>query len=415
MRSGCNSNSINSVVDTLYRSDYGRILATLIHLLGDFDLAEEALQEAFTIALERWSQDGVPANPRSWIVSTGRFKGIDILRRQAKTSPLDDTLNHMVSKQYDSDEQDCIQDDILRLIFTCCHPALSFEGSVALTLREVCGLSTEEIARAFLTPATTVAQRIVRTKAKIKQLNIPFQVPYAEELNERLNVVLRVIYLVFNEGYTYSSSPNQSPTLSLEAIRLGRLLAEILPEAEVLGLLALMLLQESRRKARYTTVGDTVLLEHQDRTLWDAAFIAEGTVLAERAISSKGFGSYTLQAAIAAVHANSSCYDTTDWEEVIALYGLLLQMDPSPVIELNLAAAVAMKEGPLAGLAIIDRILNRGELTEYYLAYSARAELYRRSGNIAMAKSEYRRALHLSTQLSQQRFLTQKIAELDDF
>ena len=405
-------------LDTLYRTESGRILATLIRLLGSFDLAEDAMQDAFAAALERWPQDGVPANPRAWLVSTGRNKAIDALRRRARfdasQEKIADELGSGVTVEAAEGTDESVADDRLRLIFTCCHPALAPEGRLALTLREVCGLTTEEIARAFLVTAPALAQRIVRAKAKIRDARIPYQVPSAEELPERLTPVLQVVYLVFNEGYSASSGAKLTRAdLSGEAIRLGRLLVQLLPEPEVIGLLALMLLQESRRVARTSPSGELVLLEHQDRSLWNREQIAEGVALVERALRSQRFGPYTLQAAIVAVHAEASDTASTDWAQIVALYTMLARIDPSPVVELNRAVAVAMRDGPAAGLALIDAILARGELADYHLAHSVRADLHRRLGNVAEARSAYEKALALTQQEPERRFLEKRLQELD--
>jgi RNA polymerase sigma-70 factor, ECF subfamily len=402
-------------IEQIYRTESRRVLATLIRLLGDFDLAEEALQDAFAAALERWPTEGMPANPRAWLISTGRYKAIDGLRRRARfdgsLTSIAERLGDGVTPAHEINDEG-VEDDQLRLIFTCCHPALPPDAQIALTLREVCGLTTEEIARAFLAPAPTVAQRIVRAKAKIKAAKIPYQVPARAELPERLAAVLHVIYLVFNEGYSASSGTSLTRhDLSAEAIRLGRLLLELLPEAEAMGLLALMLLHESRREARATTDGELVLLDEQDRSLWNREQIAEGVELVERAMRSRQIGPYTLQAAIAAVHAEAATPEATDWAEIVGLYDVLLRADPSPVIELNRAAAVAMRDGPEAGLAIIDEILARGELADYNLAHSARAELYRRLGRTAEAVASYRRALELTRQEPQRRFIQRRLRE----
>ncbi len=399
-------------VDAVYREESRRVLAALIRLLGDFDLAEEALHDAFRAALEQWPRDGVPDNPVAWLVSAGRFKAIDTLRRRA----LFDAHLAAVADRVDagdlSDEL-AVADDRLRLVFICCHPALPPEAQVALTLREVCGLSTEEIARAFLLPASTLAQRIVRAKAKIRDARLPFEVPGHAEQPERLDSVLRVIYLVFNEGYSASSGAAVTRAdLSAEAIRLGRLLTAMLPEPEVLGLLALMLLQESRRAARTTPEGELLLLDEQDRTLWDRARIAEGGALVERSLRSRRFGPYTLQAAIAAVHAEAQDAAATDWPQIVGLYDVLLRADPSPVVELNRAVAIAMRDGPWAGLALIDAILARGELGDFRLAHSARADLCRRLGRTAEARASYERALALTLQEPEQRFLAGRLRGL---
>ncbi len=404
-------------VEAVYRADSRRVLATLIRLLGDFDLAEEALHEAFTAAVEQWPREGVPANPRAWLVSAGRFKAIDALRRRARF----DASRSELAERFDADTNDAVwedegvEDDRLRLIFTCCHPALSPDAQVALTLREVCGLTTEEIARAFLTAPSTLAQRIVRAKAKIRDTHIPYQVPTHAELPDRLDAVLRVIYLVFNEGYAASSGASLTrPDLSSEAIRVGRLLVELLPEPEAVGLLALMLLHESRRPARTSPTGELVLLDVQDRAFWNRDHIAEGSALVDRALSSRRFGPYTLQAAIAAVHAEAPDAAATDWAQIVGLYDVLARADPSPVIELNRAAAVAMRDGPLAGLALIDAILARGDLVDYHLAHSARADLCRRLGRTAEAQVAYERALGLARQEPERRFLARRLRELRD-
>ncbi len=387
-------------IESVYRAESRRVLATLIRLLGDFDLAEEALQEAFAAAVEKWPAEGIPSNPRAWLVSTGRFKAIDRLRRSQRE----------VSDEHDVPQEAAeykeVADDELRLIFTCCHPALSPDAQVALTLREVCGLTTEEIARAFLTTAPTVAQRIVRAKGKIKGAGIPYEVPALSDLPERLDAVLRVVYLVFNEGYRFRHD------LSGEAIRLGRLLAELLPDPEVLGLLALMLLHDSRRAARLSAEGDIVLLEEQDRSLWDREEIAAGVALVERALASRRVGPYLLQAAIAAVHAEATSPAKTDWNEIVGLYDVLLRMDPSPVVELNRAAAIAMRDGPAAGLALIDAIFARGDLTDYNHAHSARGELLRRLKRLGEASEAYKRALQLVTQDAERRFLEGRLESL---
>jgi RNA polymerase sigma-70 factor (ECF subfamily) len=406
-------------VEAVYRSDSRRVLATLIRLLGDFDLAEEALHDAFTAAVERWPQDGVPANPRAWLVSAGRFKAIDGLRRRAR---FDASLAHLAERlEADSagaprgweEDEEGVEDDRLRLIFTCCHPALPADAHVALTLREVCGLTTEEIAHAFLTAPSTVAQRIVRAKGKIRDAGIPYQVPSRADLPDRLASVLHVVYLVFNEGYSASSGASLTrPDLSAEAIRLGRLLVELLPEPEALGLLALMLLHESRRVARTSATGELVLLDDQDRALWSREHIAEGQALVERALSSRRFGPYALQAAIAAVHAEAPRAAATDWAQIVGLYDVLARDDPSPVVELNRAAAVAMRDGPAAGLALIDALLARGDLADYHLAHSARADLLRRLGRSTEARAAYELALGLTRQAPERRFLERRLREL---
>jgi len=407
---------IREILDTTYRSESRRILATLIRLLGDFDLAEDALHDAFRAALEQWPKDGVPAHPRAWLVSAGRFKAIDRLRRSARfdasVQSLAEQLDAGASDAAELDEEG-VEDDRLRLIFTCCHPALAPDARVALTLREVCGLTTEEIAHAFLTAPPTLAQRIVRAKAKIRDARIPYQVPSPADLPDRLDTVLQVIYLVFNEGYSASSGASLTrPDLSGEAIRLGRLLIELLPEPEVVGLLALMLLQESRRAARTSPEGELVLLDNQDRSLWNRDQIAEGKALVERALSSRRFGPYTLQAAIAATHAEAPNTAATDWAQIVGLYDVLLQAEPSPVIELNRAVAVAMRDGPEAGLPLIDAILTRGDLGDYHLAHAARADLCRRLGRPAEAEAAYARALVLTRQEPERRFLERRLREL---
>jgi len=405
-----------ATIEELFRTESRRVLATLIRLLGDFDLAEEALQDAFAAAVERWPAEGVPQNPRAWLVSTGRFKAIDGLRRRARfdasLTSVAERLGDGVTPPHEVDDEG-VEDDRLRLIFTCCHPALPPDAQIALTLREVCGLTTEEIARAFLSPAPTLAQRIVRAKAKIKAARIPYQVPARGDLPERLATVLHVIYLVFNEGYSASSGDSLTRhDLSAEATRLGRLLVELLPEPEAIGLLALMLLHESRRQARTSSEGELVLLDDQDRSLWNREQIAEGVALVERALASRAFGPYSLQAAIAAVHAEAPSAAQTDWAEIVGLYDVLLRADPSPVVELNRAAAVAMRDGPEAGLVLIDDILTRGELADYALAHSARAELCRRLGRTAEAIESYQRALGLTKQEPQRRFLDRRLGEL---
>ena len=407
---------IASLLDSVYRAESGRILATLIRLLGDFDLAEDAVHDAFVAALEQWPKDGVPANPRAWLVSAGRFRAIDALRRRARFDASQEKIAAQLETQSNEAEgldDQSVEDDQLRLIFTCCHPALASEARVALTLREVCGLTTEEIARAFLTAAPTLAQRIVRAKAKIHGARIPYQVPSPAELPERLGTVLQVVYLVFNEGYSASSGASLTRAdLSSEAIRLGRLLLELLPEPEVVGLLALMLLQESRRAARTSPTGELILLENQDRSRWNREQIAEGVALVERALLSRRFGPYTLQAAIVAVHSEAPSAAATDWPQIVALYSVLARAEPSPVVELNRAVAVAMRDGPEAGLKLIEAILGRGELADYHLAHSARADLYRRLGKTAQARSAYEQALALTRQEPERRFLENRLREL---
>lgn len=405
---------IRATVDTIYRKESRRVLATLIRLLGDFDLAEEALHDAFIAAVEQWPKEGVPDNPRAWLVSAGRFKAIDKIRRRARFDKTLVELANELDEVIEETETEEVEDDRLRLIFTCCHPALPADAQIALTLREVCGLTTEEIAHSFLAAPPTLAQRIVRAKTKIRDAGIPYQVPTQAELAERLDSVLRVIYLVFNEGYYASSGETlMRHDLSSEAIRLARLLMELLPESEVLGLLALMLLTESRRAARATAAGELILLEDQDRSLWSRDLIAEGITLVERALTSRRFGSYTIQAAIAAVHAEAPEAGATDWAQIVALYDLLMRADGSPVVELNHAVAIAMRDGPAAGLELIDVILARGDLKEYHLAHAARADLNRRLDNTAEARTSYQRALELAQQEPERRFLEKRLAELN--
>jgi RNA polymerase sigma-70 factor (ECF subfamily) len=408
--------NVRERIDALYRSDSRRVLATLIRLLGSFDSAEEAMHDAFTAALDSWPSEGVPENPRAWLISTGRFKAIDRLRRAAR---FDAALAGAAEQLEDSappasDFDDNLGDDRLRLIFTCCHPALSPDARIALTLREVCGLETEQIAHAFLIPAPTLAQRIVRAKGKIRDAHIPYQVPSRDELPGRLDVVLHVLYLVFNEGYSASFGDNVvRHDLSAEAIRLGRLLVELLPEPEATGLLALMLLHDARRLARTSAEGELILLDEQDRSLWNREQIQEGLALVDQALASRRFGPYTLQAAIAAVHAEAVTAAATDWRQIIGIYDVLLRLEASPVIELNRAAAIAMHDGPEIGLALIDAILARGELADYHLAHSARADLCRRLGRTEEAIAAYQRALALTTQAPERRFIERRLAELE--
>jgi RNA polymerase sigma-70 factor, ECF subfamily len=403
-------------IDAIYRAESRRVLATLIRLLGDFDIAEEALHDAFIAAVEQWPVEGIPQNPRAWLVSTGRFKAIDKIRRLAR---FDTSLEDVAEKieavaAPEAGENEGVEDDRLRLIFTCCHPALAPDGQVALTLREVCGLTTEEIARAHLSTPATVAQRIVRAKNKIRDARIPYEIPGRSELPGRLESVLRVVYLVFNEGYLASSGDTLTRhDLSGEGVRLGRLLVELLPEPEAVGLLALMLLHESRRAARASPTGELILLADQDRSLWNREQIDDAIKLVEAALASRGFGSYTVQAAIAAVHAEAPSAEATDWAQIVALYDVLLRTDPSPIVELNRAVALAMRDGPGAGLAEVDAILARGELDAYYLAHSVRADLCRRLGNRAEARVSYKRALELTQQGSERRFLEGRLLEVE--
>jgi RNA polymerase sigma-70 factor (ECF subfamily) len=411
---------LSKTIETLYRSESGRVLATLVRLLGDLDLAEESMHEAFAAALESWTLAGIPDKPRPWLISTARFKAIDVIRRRARFDGAQrDLVAHIESRVTDSsmgneeigDEE--IEDDRLRLIFTCCHPALPPEQQVALTLREICGLTTEEIARAFLATPAALAQRIVRAKAKIREASIPYEVPSPQELPERLDAVLQVIYLVFNEGYSAAAGAEVTRAeLTGEAIRLGRLLTELQPEPEVIGLLALMLLQESRRAARTTPTGELILLENQDRSLWNREQIAEGVGLVEKALDSHRFGPYTLQAAIAAVHAEAESVAATDWRQIVALYNQLVRIQPSPVVQLNRAVAIAMRDGPEAGLAHIDAVLAQGELANYYLAHSARADMCRRLGRTAEARASYQKALALTQQEPERQFLQERIRQL---
>jgi RNA polymerase sigma-70 factor (ECF subfamily) len=416
--SGDAAEPVRAAVDAVYRSESRRVLATLIRLLGDFDLAEEAMHDAFTAAVGQWPRDGLPANPRAWLVSTGRFKAISAMRKRAR---FDASLTELAerleaaARETGGRDEESVEGDRLRLIFTCCHPALTPDAQVALTLREVCGLTTEEIARAFFTSPSTSAQRIVRAKAKIRDAGIPYQVPARPDLADRLDAVLHVVYLVFNEGYFASSGESLTRhDVSGEAIRLGRLLVELLPDAEAIGLLALMLLHESRRAARTSTDGELILLADQDRSRWNRDQIAEGSALVERALTMRRLGPYTLQAAIAAVHAGADTAAATDWPQIVGLYDILVRADPAPVVELNRAAAVAMRDGPLAGLTIIDAILERGDLADYLHAHSARADLCRRLGRTMEARASYQRALGLTRQEPERRFLERRLAELRD-
>jgi len=411
---------LSKTIETLYRSESGRVLATLVRLLGDLDLAEEAMHEAFAAALEFWSQTGIPDKPRPWLISTARFKAIDAMRRRARFKGAQrDLIAHMESRVSSAPggneaiEDEEIEDHRLRLIFTCCHPALPPEGQIALTLREICGLTTEEIARAFLVTAATLAQRIVRAKAKIRETPIPYEVPAPQELPERLSAVLQVIYLVFNEGYSAAAGAEVTRAeLTGEAIRLGRLLAELQPEPEAIGLLSLMLLQDSRRAARSSPAGELILLENQDRSLWSREQIAEGAALVKKALKSRRFGPYTLQAAIAAVHAEAESAAATDWRQIVALYNLLVRIQPSPVVHLNRAVAIAMCDGPQAGLTEIDALLEHGELPNYYLAYAARADMCRRLGRTAEARVSYEKARTLTQQEPERQFLEDRIRQL---
>lgn len=411
---------MRDLVDTIYRTESRQVLATLIRLLGDFETAEEALHEAFAVAVEQWARDGVPANLRAWLVSTGRFKAIDGIRRRTRQdASLDELAKQLESVTASIDEEqqkdEHFEDDRLRLIFTCCHPAIAPEAQMAMTLRELCGLTTEEIARAFLTKPATIAQRIVRVKTKIREARIPYEVPLEKELPDRLDAVLRVIYLVFNEGYSASSGDSLTRhALSGEAIRLGRVLIELLPEVEATGLLALMLLQDSRSAARTTPTGDLILLEDQDRALWNRSQIAEGVSLVQRALSTGQVGPYTIQAAIASVHAQAPSSTATDWAQIVQLYDMLMQSNPSPVVELNRAVAVALRDGPSAGLDLINAILAREELENYHLVHAARADLCLRLGQTAEARASYERALSLTQQEPERRFLEKRLRELTD-
>jgi RNA polymerase sigma-70 factor, ECF subfamily len=411
---------LSRTLETLYRSESGRVLATLVRLLGDLDVAEEAMHEAFAAALESWPQTGIPENPRPWLISTARFKAIDAMRRRARFDGVERELvahmerrAHAAASEPEEIGDEEIEDDRLRLIFTCCHPALPPEGKVALTLREICGLTTEEIARAFLVTPATLAQRVVRAKAAIRDKAIPYEVPTPQELPERLGAVLQVIYLVFNEGYSARAGAEVTRAeLTGEAIRLGRLVAELQREPEAIGLLALMLLQESRRAARTSPAGELILLENQDRSLWNRAQIAEGVALVERALESRRFGPYTLQAAIAAVHAEAETAAATDWRQIVALYNQLVRVQPSPVVQLNRAVAIAMRDGPEAGLAQIDAVLEQGELANYYLAHAARADMCRRLGRTDEARVAYEKALALTQQEPERQFLEERIRQL---
>lgn len=418
VESSISPGAIQQTLTQVYRDESRRVFASLVRLLGDFDLAEDALHDAFTAALQQWPRDGIPDNPRAWLVSTGRFRAIDTIRRRARFNKSLAILAEDLESSTPEDElseHEGLEDDRLRLIFTCCHPALAAPARIALTLREVCGLTTEEIARAFLVPPATLAQRIVRAKSKIRDAKIPYQVPSPAELPDRLDTVLHVVYLVFNEGYSASSGETLTRAdLSGEAIRLGRLICELMPEeSEATGLLALMLLQESRRDARVTGDGDLVLLEDQDRSRWNRDLIDEGIALVESALATGSIGAYSVQAAIAAVHADAPSASETNWVEITALYDLLLRASPSPVVELNRAVAVAMRDGPDAGLKLIDDILGRGELTGYHLAHAARADFCRRTGRFEDARLAYRQALNLTEQLPERRFLERQLASLD--
>ena len=420
MTSSCDRRNVKAAVDELYRRESRRVYATLVRLLGDFDLAEEAMQEAFAVAVEQWQRDGIPGNPRAWLVSTARFKAIDSVRRRARFDKTIEEHGDLLVPGYteitveDFDEA-TFKDDLLRLIFTCCHPALSPNAQIALTLRETCGLTTEEIASAFLTSAVTIAQRIVRAKSKIRDANIPYEVPSKEDLPERLDSVLACIYLVFNEGYSASSGESATRVhLSAKAIHLGQVLLDLLPDAEVMGLLALMMLHESRRTARTDINGDIVLLEDQDRLQWNRELITSGTQLVQQALAGGDFGVYTIQAAISAVHARASAADETEWAEIVSLYDLLMQAEPSAVVELNRAVAIAMRDGPQAGLPLIDAILQRGELTDYHLAHAARAEFNRRLGRTSDAITAYQLALSLVKQAPERRFLQKRLRELTE-
>ncbi len=413
-----NNTDINTAIEEIYRTGSRKVLATLIRLLGDFELAEEALHEAFAVAVEQWPREGIPDNPTAWLVSAGKFKAIDNLRKRKRHTDSVSKIALEFENETEKDEdwyKEGMKDDELRLIFTCCHPALPADAQIALTLREVCGLTTEEIARAFLTSPSTIAQRIVRAKRKIRDANIPYEIPAQSDLPDRLDSVHRVIYLVFNEGYSASAGASLTRTdLSSEAIRLGRILIELLPDTEAMGLLAMMILHESRRPARTSDNGDLVLLEDQDRSLWSKELIKEGIELVNRALSSRRFGPYTIQAAIAAVHAEAPTADETDWAQIVGLYDVLLRVEPSPVIELNRAVAVAMRDGPEEGLKLIDAILERGELSDYHLIYSARADMCRRLGRTEEARESYRRALDLTQQEPERNFIERRMEELGE-
>ncbi len=413
-----NNTDINTAIEEIYRTGSRKVLATLIRLLGDFELAEEALHEAFAAAVEQWPREGIPDNPTAWLVSAGKFKAIDNLRKRKRHTDSVSKIALEFENETEKDEdwyKEGMKDDELRLIFTCCHPALPADAQIALTLREVCGLTTEEIARAFLTSPSTIAQRIVRAKRKIRDANIPYEIPAQSDLPDRLDSVHRVIYLVFNEGYSASAGASLTRTdLSSEAIRLGRILIELLPDTEAMGLLAMMILHESRRPARTSDNGDLVLLEDQDRSLWSKELIKEGIELVNRALSSRRFGPYTIQAAIAAVHAEAPTADETDWAQIVGLYDVLLRVEPSPVIELNRAVAVAMRDGPEEGLKLIDAILERGELSDYHLIYSARADMCRRLGRTEEARESYRRALDLTQQEPERNFIERRMEELGE-
>jgi RNA polymerase sigma-70 factor (ECF subfamily) len=409
---------LGRTIEALYRAESGRVLATLVRLLGNLDLAEESMHEAFAAALESWPKTGIPEKPRPWLISTARFKAIDGMRRRARFDGAQkDLVAHIESRvsaaPSATEDNEEIEDDRLRLIFTCCHPALPPEAQVALTLREICGLTTEEIARAFLVTPATLAQRIVRAKAKIRETPIPYEAPAPRELPERLGAVLQVIYLVFNEGYSAAAGAEVTRAeLTGEAIRLGRLLTELQPEPEIMGLLALMLLQESRRAARSSPAGELILLENQDRSLWNRAQIAEGVELLKKALNSRRFGPYTLQAAIAAVHAEAESVAATDWRQIVAIYDQLVRIQPSPVVHLNRAVAIGLRDGPEAGLKQIDAVLEDGELANYYLAHSARADMCRRLGRSAEARASYEKALALTQQEPERQFLQERIREV---